>query len=223
MNVLELFAGSRSIGKVAENYGCNVFSVDINNFKNIDLVKDICDVTKNDIPFDPYMIWASPPCTTFSIASIGHHWNENYTPKTKKAIQGLEILNKTLQLIAQYKKCIYYIENPVGMMRKIIKGYNRATITYCSYGDIRMKPTDIWSNNIYDMFNTNGWKPKPQCFNGNAKCHHEAAPRGSRTGTQGLKGNFERSKIPQLLCEEIIKATLNKFENEERQIKKRNY
>jgi len=41
MNVLELFAGSRSIGKVAEELGYNVFSVDIEPFKNIDLVKDI--------------------------------------------------------------------------------------------------------------------------------------------------------------------------------------
>ena len=40
MNVLELFAGSRSIGKVAESFGCNVFSVDINNFEGIDLVKN---------------------------------------------------------------------------------------------------------------------------------------------------------------------------------------
>ena len=210
MNVLELFAGSRSVGKVAENLGCNVFSVDINNFKGIDLVKDICNVNKNDIPFYPDMIWASPPCTYFSVASIGHHWHEDHTPKTKEAVKGLEILNKTIDLILSYENSIYYIENPVGKMRRKIKGLNRTTITYCSYGDIRMKPTDIWSNNIYDMFNINGWKPKQQCFAGNTHCHHEAAPRGSITGTQGLKDNYERSKIPQQLCEEIIKATINK-------------
>ena len=33
INVLELFAGSRSIGKVAETLGYNVFSSDINNFE----------------------------------------------------------------------------------------------------------------------------------------------------------------------------------------------
>jgi hypothetical protein len=55
------------------------------------------------------------------------------------------------------------------------------------------------------MFNPTGWKPRPQCWNGNKRCHHEEAPRGSKTGTQGLKNNYERSKIPQELCEDIIK------------------
>ena len=39
----------------------------------------------------------------------------------------------------------------------------------------------------------------------NKNCHHEEAPRGSRTGTQGLKDNYERSKIPYELCKEILK------------------
>ena len=92
-------------------------------------------------------------------------------------------------------------------MRRKVKGIDRTTVTYCTYGDKRMKPTDIWSNNIFDMFNLNGWKPRPMCFNGNTKCDHEAAPRGSKTGTQGLASNYERSKIPKALCEDIIKAT----------------
>jgi hypothetical protein len=45
-------------------------------------------------------------------------------------------------------------------------------------------------------------------YNGNKDCHHEAAPRGSRTGTQGLKGNYDRSKIPQQLCEDIVKSNI---------------
>jgi len=207
MNILELFAGSRSIGKVAEIRGHNVFSVDINDFENIDLVQDILTLKKTQIPFNPDMIWASPPCTYFSVASIGHHWNEDHTPKSKEALIGMNILNKTLEIITWWPNALYYIENPVGKMRRKIKGLDRATITYCSYGDIRMKPTDIWSNNVADMFNINGWKPRPLCFAGNKKCHHEEAPRGSKTGTQGLKGNYERSKLPEQLCQEIVIAT----------------
>ena len=121
-----------------------------------------------------------------------------------------------MKLISEYD-CIYYIENPRGYLRKMpfMKGLDRTTITYCSYssGDEpkRMKPTDIWSNNIYDLFNENGWRPRPKCFNGNIKCDHEAAPAGSKTGTQGLKDNYERSKIPELLCNEILKASI--YEN----------
>ena len=37
-------------------------------------------------------------------------------------------------------------------------------------------------------------------------CHHESAPRGSKTGTQGKKGSYERSKIPSELCREILTA-----------------
>ena len=46
----------------------------------------------------------------------------------------------------------------------------------------------------------------PMCFNGNINCHHEPAPRGSRTGTQGRKNNYERSKIPKELIYEILKS-----------------
>ena len=64
-----------------------------------------------------------------------------------------------------------------------------------------MKPTDIWTNNLKNLLNPNGWNPRKMCKNG-MSCH-ESAPRGSRTGTQGLKGNYERSKVPYELCKEI--------------------
>mgnify|MGYP003328916231 FL=1 len=49
-----------------------------------------------------------------------------------------------------------------------------------------------------------GWIPRPMCKNGNPNCDHVAAPRGSQTGTQGLKGNYERSIVPSELCREIL-------------------
>jgi len=213
MMLLELFAGSRSVGNVAEQMGYDVFSIDIYNFDNIDLVIDILDLKKEMIKFKPLVIWASPPCTYFSVASIGVHWNKNHTPKTKEAELGMRILNKTLEIFNWFPDAFFYMENPRGKMRKKVKGINRATVTYCSYGDIRMKPTDIWSNNIYDIFNINGWKPRKMCFNGNKKCHHEEAPRGSKTGTQGLKNNYERSKIPKQLIKEILKNSNNDIIN----------
>ncbi len=211
MKILELFAGSRSVGKVAELLGHEVFSVDIKDFENIDLAIDIEFLTKDLIPFKPDMIWASPPCTTYSIAAISHH-RDMGKPKTDFAAKSDRLVLNVLKLIKEFN-CIYYIENPRGYLRKMdfMQGIPRTTVWYCKYGDIRAKPTDIWTNNEHNLFNTNGWKPKEICFNGNTKCHHEAAPRGSKTGTQGLKGNYERSKIPQQLCTDIITQTEVKF------------
>lgn len=207
MKVLELFAGSRSIGKTAESRGHEVFSVDIKEFEGIDLAKDIEYVKPSDIPFIPDVIWASPPCTTYSMAAISHHRN-GIKPKTDFAKKSDRLVLNTLSLVKHYD-CLYYLENPRGMLRKMpfMKNVNRITVTYCSYGDTRMKPTDIWSNNIISIFNLEGWNPRPMCYNNRKACHHERAPRGSATGTQGLKNNYERSRIPNQLCMEIIKAT----------------
>jgi hypothetical protein len=98
-------------------------------------------------------------------------------------------------------KLIFFIENPRGMLRKMpfMQDFKRHTVWYCQYGDERAKPTDIWTN-------SEKWIPKPVCKNGNKNCHHSPAPRGSKTGTQGRKGSFERSKIPKMLCIEILKS-----------------
>ena len=208
VKVLELFAGSRSIGKAAESLGYEVFSSDSKDFDGIDYVIDILDFDTSKVPFSPDIIWASPPCTFFSVASIGTHWNVDHTPKTIEAIKGIKIVKKTISIIQELNPKYWYIENPRGKLRKLdfMQPLPRTTVWYCTYGDKRAKPTDIWANNLRSVFNPDGWQPRPECFNGNKNCHHESAPRGSRTGTQGLKGNYERSKIPNELCLEILKA-----------------
>ncbi len=197
MNTMELFCGTKSFSKVAKELGHKTFTIDIDKQFEPDLTKDILDLYEKDIPKNIDVLWASPPCTTFSVASIGKHWYEDGTPKTKEAEKGLVLLKSTVILIKELKPKYWFIENPRGMMRKFLPSYDRRTVTYCQYGDTRQKPTDIWTNCI-------NWKPRPMC-KPKASCH-VSAPRGSRTGTQGIKGAILRGQIPRELFIEIFKS-----------------
>ena len=150
----------------------------------------------------PDVIWASPDCTTFSVAAISHHRGKNPETGNLDPISDYakfcdKVDQHVLDLIRELNPTYYFIENPRGGMRKMtwIKDIPRYTVTYCQYGDTRMKPTDIWSNHPNPKF-------KPPCHNGDS-CH-TPAPRGSKTGTQGLKGSVERSIIPAELCNHIV-------------------
>lgn len=205
MKVLELFAGTRSIGKEFEAKGHEVFSVEWDkSFKNIDLYEDIMKIKPEDIieKFGhPDVIWASPDCTTYSIAAISHHRERERNGNLKAVSEYAKFCDRVNQhvlcLILALSPKYWFIENPRGGMRKMdfMNGLPRYTITYCQYGDTRMKPTDIWTNHPDPQF-------KPPCKNGDP-CHIKA-PRGARTGTQGLKGSVERSRIPEEFCRHIV-------------------
>lgn len=206
MKILELFAGTRSIGKAFEARGHEVYSIDWDQtFKNIALYTDIGTLTAEEIIKNfgkPDVIWASPDCTTFSIAGISHHRRKNNITGELEAVSDYakfcdKVDQNVIKLIKDLEPRFYFIENPRGGMRKMafMSDLPRYTVTYCQYGDNRMKPTDIWTNHPDPQF-------KPMCKNGD-KCH-TPAPRGSATGTQGLKGSKERSVIPINLCNHIV-------------------
>ena len=206
MKVLELFAGSRSVGRVAEELGHEVFSVDWENFEGIDLSIDIGELTIDHLPFIPDVVWASPDCTTYTIAACSTHRTNSIEPKSDYAIKCDSVNRSWIDLVQAMlvikPEMVFFIENPRGMLRKMpfMQEFKRHTIWYCQYGDDRAKPTDIWTN-------SDTWIPRPECHNyrnGIKHCHHQAAPRGSKTGTQGRKNSYERSKIPRELCMEIL-------------------
>lgn len=214
--LLELFAGSRSVGRVAEKNNIKVVSVDWEKYEGIDISKDIEYFTENDINFVPDIVWASPDCATYSIAACSTHRNKDKTPKTEYAKKCDRVNTHVLNLIDEWllknPKMIFFIENPRGNMRHMdfMKNLKRHTVWYCKYGDNRAKPTDIWTN-------SKTWIPRPMCKNYkydkdgniiNKHCHHESARRGSKTGTQGRKDSYNRSIIPSELCKEIIDACI---------------
>jgi len=210
MIIYDFFSGTGSATKAFEEAGHAIIKVELDEYFDAD-ERDILQLTAQSL-IDKYghpdFIWASPPCTTFSVASIRHYWtyeNGKAKPKNDKTLHGIAIVAHTLKLIRELNPALgWLMENPRGMLRKqdVVKGINRRTVTYCQYGDFRMKPTDLWGD-------VPGWMPRAACKAG-MTCHN-SAKRGSDTGTQGIggggkRGSMLRSMIPYELGKEILDA-----------------
>lgn len=147
MKILELFSGTESFSKVARERGHECFTIDNNPKFNPNLCKDISNLELKDIPFKPDIIWSSPPCEAFSVSTISRNWKKG-KPISEKAKKSLMLIKKIEEIIKITKPKFFFIENPRGMLRKqhLMLKYHKKTITYWQYGDLRMKPTDIWTN-----------------------------------------------------------------------------
>jgi len=206
MLVFDFFSGTGSSTQAFKDAGHTVISFENDSYFEASELVDVFELTAKRLLAEygqPDFIWASPPCTAFSVASMGHHWGGGiraYEPKTEAAKVSQDLVAHTVQLIKDLNPTKgWLIENPRGMLRKlpVVDGLPRTTVTYCQYGDGRMKPTDLWGV-------VPNWIPRDMCKNG-MPCH-EAAPRGAKTGTQGLKGARERSRVPYSLGEELLKV-----------------
>ena len=205
MKILELFCGTKSVGKAFEAAGHEVYTVDWDARFEPSLVADIGNLTAQDIinlcGGIPDVIWASPDCTTYSVSAISTHRRKeadgHLSPQTEYAKRCDEINKHVIELIKELNPRYFFIENPVGGLRKMdfMQEIPRYTVTYCQYGDRRQKPTDIWTNHPNPEF-------KPPCKRG-ASCH-ESAPRGSKSGTQALANKIEKARIPEQLCKHIV-------------------
>ena len=204
--MLDLFCGTKSMAKAFERAGWEIYTVDWEAEFEPTLCCDVNTLTVEKIielcGGVPDFVHMSPDCTSYSVAAIFHHRKQNKDTGELEAITDYaKFCDKTnayiINLIVnKLKPKFYTIENPRAAMRKMsfVKDLPRYTTTYCQWGDTRMKPTDIWTNIPNPNF--------PCCKNGD-NCH-EKAPRGSQTGTQGIKGAKDRSRIPDALCDYIV-------------------
>ena len=206
MKVLELFSGTGVLSAAFRERGHGTLTVDWEESHKPDLKADIGTLSADDVVRlfgRSDVIWASPDCTTYSVMCISRH-RDGVKPKSEYAAQCDRVNAHVCDLIRELKPRAWFVENPRGMLRKmpfILKlmddtGGKRHTVTYCQYGERRQKPTDIFTNHPDPQF-------RPPCRRGD-KCH-DAAPRGSRTGTQGLKGKALRAKLPKELCDHVAR------------------
>ena len=114
------------------------------------------------------------------------------------------MIEHVLNLIAELQPKYWFIENPKGKLqnRPFMKDLPRYLVTYCQYGESRMKPTHIWTNHPSPDFK--------HCFFG-ADCHERTSRKGGnrKSGTQGVKGAVARSVIPHQLCVHVAEVCEN--------------
>jgi hypothetical protein len=139
----------------------------------------------------------------FSMAAISHHFEmlgDEYVPRHTEAWQAVQLVIHTDWLIKSLNPRAAIMENPRALLRKlpVVRNLDRVTVWYCTYGDRAAKPTDLWLHGDARSFYF-----RPGCKNGNPNCHHERAPRGSKTGTQGKNGAKDRGMVPYQLSMDI--------------------
>ena len=202
--LLELFCGTKSIGKVFERRGWDVISVDLSQNFEPTICCNILDLTPQMILNygTPSIIWASPPCTMYSRART--------TAKTPRDLEGSDKLVQKVLDIARYFDVPFFIENPHnGLLksREVVRGISMRVVDYCQYADDNWpgryrKRTAIWTN-------TDWYPVRPLCipstchFCTDGKRHDQGAQRRTKEGVQ-QHTLHQLYSIPSALPEELV-------------------
>ena len=179
MKVLELFSGTGSVAKICEELGWECYSVDIDDkFYPVDKKVDILEWDYKSLDFKPDIIWASPPCNSFSQILCIH---KHIDIEKKMKEEGLPLLYKAREIIDYFKPKYYFIENPDGgRMKRFITDLPFYRVSYCMYGYDYRKHTRIWTNLI-------GFEPKI--------CNHKKK-HGTSIGMTRLNYSEKHNKRP---------------------------
>ena len=215
MRCLELFSGTGSVGNELKKMGVEVISLDL---KNSDININILEWDYKKYKGNIDIIWASPPCRTFSSIKKTHigRKKKDGTIITKLDIEndirkyGLPLLYKTIEIILYFSPKYWIIENPqTGDMKKYID-LPYYDVDYCKYSDWGYrKRTRLWTN-------IKGFKPllcKQDCSNCVNGKHRINFGMTSKNRILGIKPEYtslkDRYRIPPNLIRKLFLDIIN--------------
>ncbi len=202
MNVLELFSGTGSVGKVCSELGWNAISVDLELPATHEC--DIMDFDYKQYPNDYFsIVWASPPCVNYTPlkdCNLGRMVKgEIYTREIIEENMNKDdkLVLRALEIIDYFKPHYWFIENPALSRMKdrpFMKDLPNYVVDYCMYSDWGYrKRTRIWTNREYF---------KPKLCDGKGTCGNMIGRKhrlSSDNGTKKHKGTTQkdRYRIPE--------------------------
>jgi len=184
--VLDLFAGLGGFSAAFDDSPrWDVTTVEIDPEFGPDVQADVFDLRPSDFgDFD--VILASPPCEEFSPAN-------NLNGERDPDPDAIALVYHALGIIRGIAPAYWFVENPRGRLRSYI-GRPTTTVTYCQYGEPRMKPTDLWGDH-------------PGAFVGRRCDYGDDCHGSNREGTNNYPNDpNEKAAVPYPLSESIREA-----------------
>ena len=197
--VLELFAGTGSIGRYCRAHGYDeVVSLDCDPKSNATHTCDILEFDYKQYPPEHfYYVHASPPCTEYSVAK---------TTAPRDLEKADRIVIKTLEIIRYFRPVVYTVENPyTGMLRhrEFMQMLPFTVVDYCQFDTpeerfLYRKRTAIWTNKVSTLV-----KPRPLCdgacagirANEPGQRGHAVSFGGRRSGNRKMIGSNNSTKL----------------------------
>ena len=142
--LLELFAGTQSISRVARRLGWDCVSLDICPRHSPDICMSVLEFDEIAYPREAFsLIWASCPCESYSSARTSAKLDRDAAMRF-----GDELVAKTLRIIAHFNEAEWCVENPAPsrlwkrpVASDLVK--QSQVTSYCAFGSRYRKNTRI--------------------------------------------------------------------------------